>query len=356
MKKNDAVQVDDLANQDFQQFRNIIGKFLTWVHPPGKDVFINMLTQVNEILENENPEVRPHDTGGRPGGLIYFNRTNNLIMLPDLHARRQFLGHVLDWEAFAGDDVLNQLENGTLSMLCLGDGVHSEGALAGRWRDAFNEYLKGYKKCPNMDAEIADSFNLMLVIMALKIRYPERFHFLKGNHENILNETGNGNYAFAKYANEGAMVFDYFRKFYNEEILNGYARFEKNLPLFVVGSNFLASHAEPEYSFDLEEIVNFREQDGMIESLTWTDNYTSEEGALDSIITNFIPEDNESIYYFGGHRPIRELYNQINDDRYVQIHNPRKEIVVKIDQSQPLDLDNDVIEIPSQSSLETEQF
>jgi hypothetical protein len=187
----------------------------------------------------------------------------------------------------------------------------------------------------------------MMMVHLLKIRYPDRFHFLKGNHENILNETGNGNYAFAKYANEGMMFLVYFRKFYGEELLLKYAEFEKNLPLFVKGRNFLASHAEPLFYFDYERILNSRYDGEIIEALTWTDNYTSSPGTIDQLISHYIQDHSHQVYYFGGHRPIKDKYFTINGDRYVQIHNPKKQIAVLINQSEAVDLEKSVLVIPS---------
>jgi hypothetical protein len=50
-------------------------------------------------------------------------------------------------------------------------------------------------------------------------------------------------------------------------------------------------------------------------------------------------------YYFGGHRPVRELYNLRTGGRYVQIHNPGKFIIAMIDADRDINLDEDVIEI-----------
>ena len=51
------------------------------------------------------------------------------------------------------------------------------------------------------------------------------------------------------------MVEDYLRRFYGEEILGTWARFEKQLPLLAVGSPFLASHAEPRDFFPRDRVV-----------------------------------------------------------------------------------------------------
>jgi hypothetical protein len=271
--------------------------------------------------------------------------------LPDLHARRVFFKTFLNYKPDDDNSIIDLLEKNEIAFICLGDGVHGEGTMNGyRWLRAFDEYKNNYENPVSMNEEIADSFNLMIAIMCLKIRYRDNFHFIKGNHENIYNETGNGNYAFAKYAIEGDMVLKYFMKYYDEEMLDDYAAFEKNLPLFVVGKNFLASHAEPEYFFDVDQIVNYRNDPDLIESLTWTDNYASMRGTVDELLRYFLKKEVLSgEFYFGGHRPIKDKYNRINNDRYVQIHNPSMQIAAIIDQDADIDLDRDVVVIPKKA-------
>ena len=248
--------------------------------------------------------------------------------------------------------VLELLEQNRLIVLCVGDGVHGEASFAARWREAYSEFLDNFDVSPNMDAEIADSFNLMIAVMLLKIRYPKTFHFLKGNHENICNETGGGNYAFAKFANEGQMVLTYFRVKYDLELLSLYAEFERSLPLFAVGLNFLASHAEPASFYDYDHILNYHINEDVILGLTWTDNHQSMPGTIDVMLDYYIPDNCDGTYYFGGHRPIKGLYYRINGDRYVQFHNPWLQIIGFIDQSEPIDLDRDIIQIGESNDSE----
>ncbi|HOV15086.1 MAG TPA: metallophosphoesterase, partial [Spirochaetota bacterium] len=310
--------------------------------PPDISFFKIITNLANNILSNEDENIRPKDDNGKTGGLINLSSFDEVIIIPDLHARRNFLKDLLFWKN-KEKSVFELLESNEAALLCLGDGVHSEGTFASRWTKAFEEYAKDFREKTYMDMEIADSFNLMIAIMCLKIRYSNNFHFLKGNHENITNETGNGNFSFAKYANEGAMVLEYFEKFYDMEMLDIYSQFEKNLPLFVVGKNFLASHAEPQYFFEREKIINYRNDGDLIEALTWTENFSSQRGTVDKYLSYYLNNnDTEHTYYFGGHRPITGKFNKINKDRYIQIHNPAKEIVAVINQNNQINLNDDI--------------
>ncbi|HOJ64609.1 MAG TPA: hypothetical protein PLE45_09335 [Spirochaetota bacterium] len=337
--------INEIKELKLEEFNNIIVEILNNKNIPEINFFKSVTKLAIFTLQNENENIRPKDKNNLPGGIINLTEFDKVIILPDLHARRFFLKKVLNFKKRLEKVLLEELEYSNISLLCLGDGVHGEANFASRWLKAYEEFKRNFEPSPNMDMEIADSFNLMLAVMLLKIRYPEKFHFLKGNHENIYNETGNGNYAFAKYANEGFMVLLYFKKKYDDEILSLYSQFEKNLPIFVVGRNFLASHAEPMMFVPYDKIVNYREYPEIIESFTWTDNYSSVKGTIDSFLDYYIPQNDQFTYYFGGHRPIKDRYFLINGDRYVQIHNPQKEIIAFIDQNKKIDLESDIIEI-----------
>lgn len=348
-----SIKPETITGLNREEFESLLKDILDREIPPSKDELKNITSIVNIALDNEDNYVRPYAKNNKPGGLLKLSGFQKTIILPDLHARRFFMKSVLFWENETGKTVIDMLENDSFNLLCLGDGVHSEGELATRWVEAYQEFVNGYKKHTIIDQEISDSFNLMIVIMLLKIRYKHKFNFIKGNHENIMNETGNGNFSFAKFANEGAMVYEYFKKFYGNDVLKNYYNFEKRLPLFVVGANYLASHAEPSFFTDSERIINYANDSKLIESLTWTENYTAEKGTVDSFLTEYLGECT-NCYYFGGHRPIKGLYNRINNDRYVQIHNPYKKIAVVIDSENAIDLENDIVEVPDYIDIDSE--
>ena len=167
------------------------------------------------------------------------------IVVPDLHARMDFFLSVLGYEAEEGSPVIELLRSGRIQMVCLGDGVHAEGRASRRWRAALAEFQDGYRSHANMDEEMRESLGVMIMVMEVKRSFPLHFHFLKGNHENIGNESENGNRPFRKYALEGLMVLTYMQQFYGLELVSDYARFERDLPLLAVGGGFLLSHAEP---------------------------------------------------------------------------------------------------------------
>ncbi len=347
--------INEIASRaSVEEFARLLEVFLRADKVPEPSLFLAIIQGAINTLDREDVQIRPIDSNGEPGGFLDLSQFSRSIILPDLHARREFLLSLISWKPYDDRVVLQLLEGDSFTLLCLGDGVHSEAQFASRWKEAYKEYIAGYKKHTAIDGEITDSFQLMCAIMLLKIRYPQKVHFIKGNHENILNEMGGGNYSFAKFAYEGAMICEYFKKFYGEELLFNYCAFEKRLPIFAVGRNFVASHSEPAEYYTKEDIINYATNPELIEAFTWTDNHSATITNTDCYLNEYFPSGNA--YYFGGHRPIKGLYNLINQNRYVQIHNPKRYICVKVDvdESPSIELDRDIVELRVDSDNEND--
>ncbi|MFH0974779.1 MAG: hypothetical protein V1874_03235 [Spirochaetota bacterium] len=314
--------------------------------PPDHNDFTEVLERINFKLMNEDEEIRPYDSSGKPGGIIYLKRNIPTIIVPDIHARMDFFLNILFIKDQDNETALQKLGEDKIQIVCVGDGVHAEKRAAGRWANAFKEFESDYLKHDNIDEEMRESFGLMEMIMEIKSNYPSNFHFLKGNHENIKNEEGDGNYPFVKFSYEGPMVAQYVKKFYGEDFLELYSKFEKSLPIFAVGKNFLISHSEPAYFFNRELILEYRNNPDVIEGLTWTADNSANDGSVQEMLNYYIEneEDRKRSYYFGGHRPVKNLYNPRAEGRYIQIHNPDKFIIAVIKED-IIDLESDVIEL-----------
>lgn len=288
---------------------------------PGPDKILTLLERVKTVMENENPHIRPYGRAGTPGGLILL-KDLPLIIVPDLHARVNYMKALADWVPPGMEKpVLDLLESGEIQIVCVGDGFHSEGLKQNRWAQAYDEYTGGFEKHKAMDREMRDSLTLMLIVMDWKIHYPDNFHFLKGNHENIMNENTDDNRSFAKFASEGEMVKLWAKRFLGTGILSLYYDFEKFLPIMAAGNMCCVTHAEPRHYYPREEIINCYDKRKIIFDFTWTDNGESEEGTVDSYLKEYFPDLPEAKIY-GGHRPVRDIYSLRAGGRYVQIHNP----------------------------------
>lgn len=315
-------------------------------HPPLLNEYLDVLKKVNIVLISEDKKTRPRDKSDLPGGLIYLKKNTHTIIVPDIHARMDFFLNIMLDKDSKDKTNLQKIESDELQIICVGDGFHAEKRAAKRWAQAYKEFEQDYTIHKNIDEEMRESLGVMEMVMEVKSNYPLNFHFIKGNHENIKNEEGGGNYPFMKFSYEGPMVAYYIEKFYGKEFLEEYYKFEKNLPLFAVGKNFLISHAEPLSFFDEEKIIEYRNNPDVIEGLTWTADDAANDGSVQEMLSYYIrDEDNAgNKFYFGGHRPVKNLFNPRADGQYIQIHNPDKFIIASIGTG-VIDLQKDIHEI-----------
>ncbi len=314
--------------------------------PPKEDPYVKVLDKVNKALDEENKEIRPYSKSGLPGGLLYLKKDIPTIIVPDIHARIDFFLNIMFFKFQNNVTVLEMLALNKLQVVCVGDGFHAEARAYDRWQLAFEEYNEEFERHKNMDEEMKESLGVMEMVMEIKINFPDNFHFLKGNHENISNERGEGNYPFRKFAYEGPMVISYIEKFYSEDFLLKYYVFEKNLPLLAVGKNFIVSHSEPQSLYKKDQLVDYRFNSDLIKGLTWTDNNQADANSVIDMLNYYLEEEEvKKSFYFGGHRPVSELYNPRAKGKYIQIHNPNKFIIVIIKSNKDIILDEDIIEL-----------
>lgn len=318
--------------------------------PPPPEEFGALAEAATAVLRSEPMELRPMDTRGLPGGLLRLDPRLPTIIVPDLHARTGFFLSLMETALPGGRRVRDALAAGELQLLCLGDGFHAESRAQARWKAAYVEYVEGYRKRSAMEEEMAESMGLMEMVMRAKLAFPSCFHFLKGNHENVLNEEGNGNHPFRKFAREGEMVLAYLSRFYSETFLTRYAAFEASLPLFAVGSRFLASHAEPERAYSTAELVDARRTPSVVAGLTWTDNDAAESGSVGALLSRFLP-DVARPRLFSGHRAVSGLYRERRGGYLLQIHNPDRFVVAWAMPDRDIEPDLDIGQIRDVSRL-----
>jgi len=337
---------NNIHDQSLVLFRRLQGIYKRR-HTPEQERYQEKIAAVMRVMESENSKIRPRDSFGKPGGIIYLYKDLPTVIVPDLHARMDFFLSIMVYKLEGGSTILRLLDEEKIQIVCVGDGFHAEKRAALRWRYALAEYRTYYKKHKNMDEEMRESLGLMEMVMELKTTYPDRFHFIKGNHENISNENANGNRPFGKFAYEGEMVKVYMQKFYPEPLIRAYYQFERALPLLVVGRNFLISHAEPRIFHPENSILNYTQHPEVVYDLTWTADNVADENSVFQMLTHYLQQSAaDPCFYFGGHRPVRELYNLRANGKYVQIHNPDKFILAFLKADKPIELTRDVIEIP----------
>lgn len=327
---------------------------------PNQENYRSLVSSAVKALSSLPEEVRPLDASLISGGLVFPPASPRSILVPDLHARPSFLFDILTQFRLEGGntgntcdtgdtgdtgDVLSALGDNRVRLIFLGDGFHSERQRIDRWIDALRDYCAGIVCGPAMTAEMRDSLSLMELVMELLCAFPDRVFFLKGNHENVLNEEGSGNHGFRKFADEGNMVRDFLLESWDAELVAEYAAFEKMLPLCAVCERFMASHAEPRDFFAREEIVNARMVPGVTEGLTWTGNGESRDGTVQMMLDHYLPGCPGAVY-FGGHRVVTGGYMLRAGGKFIQIHDPETRTIAVVDSLRDFDPATDIRRVP----------
>ncbi|MCR5762094.1 MAG: metallophosphoesterase [Treponema sp.] len=316
---------------------------------PSEEELMALLDRTVSTLENESQDYREKAFDGSAGGLLDFSSASlPVIIVPDLHGRPDFMIQLLQC-TFEGESLLSALAHEKLYVVCVGDGVHTESPIESRdrWIRSYREWTEnGNINSEPMQQEMKDCFSTMMAVMELKNAFPEHFHFLKGNHENILNKEGGGDHPFRKYALEGSMVKEFVDTLYGDAVLHLINCFETNLPIVALFHDFGISHAEPFRPYERDEIVNYHNNDDLILDFTWTANDQAEE---DSCARQFCilsgKEDDGMSIWFGGHRPVNGSYNLRQNGRYVQIHNPMEMNVAIVASAENFNPEHDIISV-----------
>ena len=313
---------------------------------PQEKVLLDLSDEVVTVLENEDPLYRPLTKDGRRGGLLDFTKESKVVIIvPDIHARRDFLLKLIS-HSIRGVSILRLLHEEKITIICAGDAIHSETMpdARERWIKAYDDYINGIPDGLYMRKEMSDSLYTLMIIMELKKAFPHSFHFLKGNHENITNSSLNGDYPFKKFAEEGAMVKDFITKYYSDALLHVIDCYEKSLPLVCIFDKFAVSHAEPLTAFKKDMIINCHMYPGVIEGLTWTKNGDAFEGSVPLTFANLNPDyDKNKALWFAGHRTVSGTYEMRQGGQFIQFHNPDLMNVILLGRDRKFDPSKNII-------------
>ena len=319
---------------------------------PSYEILNTLLNQAITALENEKSSYRPVDCKGNPGSLLALNKEKPAIIVPDIHARPFFVKNILNFNipakfkaASKPIPVEKALQDGRAYVVCVGDAFHTE-KTGPRWEKIQKEFNSGVVDGDAMVEEMTECLAAFTALLTLKVKYPEYFHFLKGNHENILNVSVNGDFAFCKYADEGSMVKRFISQYYGEDILYLISCYENLLPFAAYGKYYVVTHAEPAKVFTKKQLIDARKYPEVIYSLIWTRNDVVTDSTVVPIMKNLLDkEDVEKALHFGGHRPVIGNYALRQDGKYIQIHNPARQNICVVSSKRKFNPQKDIYEV-----------
>jgi predicted phosphodiesterase len=198
---------------------------------------LDKLREVNGAIAAE--PYREQNEEGDPGGIIRFPDKMPVIIMGDIHARVDNVLRVL-----TEGDVLAALERSELSIVFLGDLVHSEAT--GELEDMTSSVL------------VFDLFCM------LKLRFPKNVFYIHGNHESFSEDVGKGGVL------QGLLFRKHLKKLRGKAYLKEMETLFDQLAYVAHGKNFAACHGAPVRSkVDRQTLVNIRRYPGLQYELVW---------------------------------------------------------------------------------------
>ncbi|HLI68405.1 MAG TPA: metallophosphoesterase [Ktedonobacteraceae bacterium] len=270
------------------------------------------------------------------------------IIIPDLHARRlmliAILGAQLAEGPHAGRRIFDLLQQGLINVVCVGDIVHSEE------RDDWVINRDGEWTEELLEKEMVRSLGAGAMMMYLKVQYPEHFHCLRGNHDDMAGELAEDFRKFVglKFDEHDELVFVdgrpvvtgdkgesrlvrewvLSREGWGQPFLQTWAQFERSLPVFAQATYFVVSHTPPLVPLSEAEI---REASKSREiSLELTSRRGINEEAIRGTLKNLGLAERVERWFHGHSRVPREInggkYEESLDGLVVRLNNPKKHV------------------------------
>lgn len=177
---------------------------------------------------------------GKPGGLVLFPEGIRPIIIGDLHANRENLSLILDHDGNRAD-----IESGRAACILLGDALHDD--------------RTGHMK--NMDSSV----HILDDVLRLIVRYPGSVYYLRGNHDTYderLRKSG---------ICQGVEFRNAALRAKGPAYVEAVGAFFLSLPVFVIGSNYVITHAGPPHGgVSRDELCNIYEYPEKLHQLLWT--------------------------------------------------------------------------------------
>ncbi len=259
-------------------------------------------------------------------GIVDLPRGVPTLVLSDLHARRDFLVKAMEHKV-DGSSVFDLMKAGKINVVCIGDGMHAEGRARDRWMIAEQDAMVG-RHSAALDQEMVEGLGTMKMVMDLKTQFPENFHFLRGNHDEVK-----GNFCkYSRSVGEAALVRNWMTETYGADFVEKYASFEESLPLVARGEGWVYSHAAPGGTLS-RDAVEHRDPRAFAQ-LAWTENRNWDDSRSD-VQARFQANLNEvgggGGRWMVGHRPVEDgLARRQFGGQLVQINAPDDFVVALV--------------------------
>ncbi len=159
-------QIERLVNWRQDKLARIARLLGGGIVAPAKGDALDLIERVIALMGKE--PYRMPDSRGGPGGILALPDRPTPVFIGDLHTRIDNLLVILTQNGF-----LDALEEGSAMLILLGDAVHPDE--------------------PGQEEYMESSMLIMDLIFRLKLRFPERVFYLRGNHDGFsedINKAG----------------------------------------------------------------------------------------------------------------------------------------------------------------------
>ncbi len=206
------------------------------IQSPSRSEGLALLERAIGHMEHEAYRVPTRDN--RPGGLLQLPDRPAPIFVGDLHARIDNLLVVLTQNAF-----LESLQDGGGMLIIIGDAVHPDE--------------------PGQEEDMEMSMLLMDLILRLKVLFPDRVFYLRGNHDSFSEEISKGGVP------QGLLWEKALHDRRGVQYRNAMQRFYDALPYVALSPHFVACHAgAPTLKFARDDLVHIRNNPRLEHQLT----------------------------------------------------------------------------------------
>jgi hypothetical protein len=233
----DPADARQLVRDRETSFRRMLEIFGGPFHIWEPDRALESIRRANLALEKA--PFRSEDASGLPGGLVELPHEITPLIVGDLHTNLDNLLTVL-----TSSRHLDHVEEGTAAVVLLGDAVHLD-------------------EGPDL-AAMDDSVLMMDVVHSLMLAFPDRFIYVRGNHDSFSHEVTKGGVA------QGQAWRQRLEELRGATYVQEMVRFYELLPYVVMSEDFVACHAGPPLGkVSRKRIIEIRERRRLRHELTW---------------------------------------------------------------------------------------
>ena len=206
------------------------------IEPLPRTTALLTIKGVNDLLLVE--PFRPKNTSGNPGGLVEIPGDTVPVIVGDLHAQVDNLLKILSENC-----LLDCLRLKTATLVILGDAIHSE-------------------NIDEMDT-FETSMLIMDLIFQLKLRFPENFFYLRGNHDSFDPEINKNGFL------QGALFKEMLLERRGIEYTEQMQLFYERIPYIICSESFIACHAgAPRKEISRDDLINISDTGKLASELT----------------------------------------------------------------------------------------